>query len=223
MRNSCAGEVAPIELYDLATDSRETTNRIDEQELKPLIEELSRVALLHRTSGGHRTSELASSVRHVIDWVSDEAIRTQFQESGTKSVSVSRGELIVDVSIAQTDDTNGFSLNPRGLGVSGGRVDQVDHGESIVIRCDHDILVESVAIVAGNGTCGGYYTVGNHAPLAIYCVDADIDEKDQSGILSDIGVLKAGQALTLSSSPHLGVETPGQWRLGAITFRELAE
>ena len=63
--------------------------------------------------------------------------------------------------------------------------------------------------------------MGNHAPLAIYCVDADIDAQDQSGVLSDIGVLKAGQTLRLDSSPHLGVEAAGRWRLGALTVRLL--
>jgi hypothetical protein len=217
-----SGEANPVELYDLTIDSRETTNRIHEPALKSLVEELSGVALLHRTSGGHRTSELASPTRHVIDWVSDEALRAPFQKMGTKSVTITRDDISVEVSIAQADDAQGFHLNSRGLGITGGDFDQVDHGEAIVIRSNRDILVESLAIVAGNGTCGGFYTVADHAPLAIYCVDADIDEKDQSGILSDIGVLKAGEALTLSSSPHLGVETPGQWRLGGITIRELA-
>ena len=55
--------------------------------------------------------------------------------------------------------------------------------------------------------------------MAIYCVDADIDEKDQSGILSDIGVLQAGEELVLDSSPHLGVEQAGRWRIGSVSVR----
>ena len=225
-----SGKTDANELYDLATDSTESHNRIGEPDLQPLIEELTRVALLHRTSGGHRSSEFVSPTRHVIDWVSDRAVRKQF-EVGAFGIQMHRGEFTIEVAAiagrtpdtqpGATDNRALLSLNPRGLGVRGGKFDQVDQGESIVIRCDRDILIESVAIVAGNGTCGGYYTVGDHAPLAIYCVDADIDAKDQSGILSDIGVLKAGEALTLSSGPHLGVESPGQWRLGALTIREL--
>ena len=222
-----SGKASANELYDLATDSTESHNRIDETELKPLIDELTRVALLHRTSGGHRSSEFVSATRHVIDWTSDASVRKMF-EVGASSVRMYRGESTIEVAAAAASedldpgvDASLLSLNPRGLGISGGKFNQVDQGESIMIRCDRDVLIESVAIVAGNGRCGGYYTVGDHAPLAIYCVDADIDAKDQSGILSDIGVLKAGQTLTLCSSPHLGVESPGQWRLGALTIREL--
>ena len=80
-----------------------------------------------------------------------------------------------------------------------------------------------MSLFTNNQPCGGYYRIGKKAPLAIYCVDADIDFKDQSGILSDIGLLKAGEVLELSSAPHLGVESPGNWRLGAITLRELKD
>ena len=75
--------------------------------------------------------------------------------------------------------------------------------------------------MAGNGVCGGFYRVGENSPLAIYCIDADIDAKDQSGILSDIGVVKAGQKLRLDSSPHFGVEAKGSWRLLTLTVRLL--
>jgi hypothetical protein len=70
--------------------------------------------------------------------------------------------------------------------------------------------------------CGGFYRVGDAAPLAIYCVDADNDAKEQQGILSDLGVLKAGEVLRLDSGPHFGVEPAGRWRLGAVTVRPLA-
>jgi hypothetical protein len=92
-----------------------------------------------------------------------------------------------------------------------------------LVHFDRDVIVESAAIVAGNGQCGGFYQVGNLAPLDIYCVDGDIDAQDQSGILSDIGVLKKGQTLRLVSSPNFGVETPGQWRLANITVRLIAQ
>lgn len=39
--------------------------------------------------------------------------------------------------------------------------------------------------------------------------------------LARMGVLPAGQTLRLDSSPHLGVESPGRWRLGALTVRVL--
>ena len=80
----------------------------------------------------------------------------------------------------------------------------------------------SAGIVAGNGTCGGFYQVGDGAPLALYCIDAAIDMKDQSGLLSDIGLLKAGEVLRLDSSPHYGVEAEGRWRLQSLSVRPLA-
>ena len=97
----------------------------------------------------------------------------------------------------------------------------MDDGEAILLSFDRDVIVESVSVVAGNGVCGGFYQVGDNSPLAIYCIDADIDAKDQSGILSDIGVVRSGQILRLDSSPHFGVETPGQWRLAAVSVRAL--
>jgi hypothetical protein len=116
----------------------------------------------------------------------------------------------------------GINRNARGLGVSGGKLSQVESGESLEIVFDHDVIVESVGIVAGNGACGGFYQMGRGAPLAIYCVDADNDAKTQEGVISDLGVLPAGQSLRLNSSPHHGVEAAGRWRLGTLTVRVLA-
>ena len=113
-----------------------------------------------------------------------------------------------------------FNVDAAGLGITG-ESDSISNGEAIVIGFNTDVIVESAAIVAGDGTCGGFYQVGDHAPLAIYCVDADIDAQDQSGHLSDIGVLKAGQTLRLDSSPHFGVESAGDWRLRSLTIRTL--
>ena len=97
----------------------------------------------------------------------------------------------------------------------------MDDGQALWIGFDRDVIVESARIVAGNGACGGFYRMGRHEPLHIYCVDGDNDTQDQSGILSDLGVLKAGQTLRLDSSPHLGVDEAGSWRLGALTMRVL--
>ena len=55
--------------------------------------------------------------------------------------------------------------------------------------------------------------------MAIYCVDADIDAQDQSGILSDIGVLPKGETLVLDSAAHFGVEAEGRWRLAGLNVR----
>ena len=39
-------------------------------------------------------------------------------------------------------------------------------------------------------------------PLAIHCVDADNDAHDQSGILSDIGMLKSSAIRTMALKRH---------------------
>lgn len=43
----------------------------------------------------------------------------------------------------------------------------------------------------------------------------------QPGVLSDLGVLKAGESLRLDSAPHFGVEPAGQWRLCRLTVQLL--
>ena len=127
-------------------------------------------------------------------------------------------QLTVRAQRANGEKAARFDVNPRGLGIAGGPVKQVDAGEKLCLSFDQDVLVESVEIVAGNGVCGGFYRKAAQSPLAIYCVDADIDGKDQSGILSDVGILRKGEELMLDSSPHFGVEAAGQWRLGAINI-----
>ena len=234
------GELHPIELFDLRTDPTESTDRLHDASLQSLVQVLTREALRHRTAGGHRMVDIASDDRITFDWTLDGeqpaddrhvvGIASQFGAADTGGVSVSHDgdgpEITMSVSAEranQSTDETEFDVNPRGLGIAGGRFGQVDDSEAILVRFDRDVIVESAWIVAGNGQCGGFYQVGDLAPLAIYCVDADIDAQDQSGILSDIGVLKKGQTLRLDSSPHFGVETPGQWRLANITLRMIAE
>jgi hypothetical protein len=137
------------------------------------------------------------------------------------TLSITRKGLNMTIK-AKGEQDAGISPNPRGLGVSGGKLGQVESGEVLEIVFDRDVIVESVGIVAGNGTCGGFYQMGQGAPLAIYCVDADNDAKAQQGVISDLGVLPAGQALRLDSSPHHGVEAAGSWRLETLTVRVLA-
>ena len=233
-----AGDINPVELYDLATDSKEADNRVSETELQPLVAYLAQVALLHRTAGGHRLADHASMSRVTLSWqvapnssnratpAGNEYIRLtdQFQGASGKAQTVDAKAFRMTLSAVQNDiqsDAVTFTANDRGLGISSGQFHQVDDGEALLIQFDRDVIVESAAIVAGNGVCGGYYQVGEHAPLAIYCVDGDIDAQDQSGILSDIGVVKAGQTLRLDSSAHFGVETPGRWRLASLTVRLL--
>ncbi len=237
------GRAIPFEVYDLANDQWEKKNLIDDPKFAKRLKGFCKWAEEERNAGGHRYVE-GASVQHLVsgkrvtfDWrkhdekASDLAHRFAGKSAtelsvegkllserfGTEEITmtikgVRAGEPLKDAT---------FAPNERGLGLSSGEFNQVDDGEALLISFDRDVLVESAAIVAGNGLCGGFYQVGDHAPLAIYCVDADNDAKDQHGILSDIGVLKKGQTLRLDSSPHYGVEPPGQWRLGALTVQTL--
>lgn len=229
------GEARPFELYDLLTDPEEEHDRLHDASLKPLVEHLAQLALLHRNSGGHRMADIAADERISFDWRSNNNptarglnspndVNRKFDGHSANGCAVESAGLTMTIrgvlkNGAASDGV--FTSNDRGLGLSSGAVKQIDGGEALLISFDEDVIVESAAIVAGNGTCGGFYRVGDHAPLAIYCVDADIDAKDQSGLLSDIGVLKKGQTLRLDSSPHFGTESPGQWRLGVLTVRRL--
>lgn len=224
------GEAHPMELYDLATDSVETYNRISEPGLQPLVAHLSSVAQRHRTAGGHRLAASASAERITFHWLTDAPtvvgsvnVADQFRSAAATGVRVDSNGIKMNVANGGRYNpfTTRFVVNARGLGLDSGEFEQVDDGEALVISFDQDVIVESVSIVAGNGVCGGFYRVGQNSPLAIYCIDADIDAKDQSGILSDIGVVKAGQKLRLDSSPHFGVEAKGRWRLQALTVRLL--
>ena len=90
-----------------------------------------------------------------------------------------------------------------------------------MLRFEKDVIIEYAAIRAGEGSCGGFYRMGKSAPLAIYCVDADNDSKEQHSHLSDLGVLRAGEALRLDSSPHYGTEPAGSWHLQKLAVRLL--
>lgn len=229
------GQARPFELFDLHADPKEKHDRLHDDSLEPLIEYLTQLALRHRNSGGHRVTEIASDERIVFDWragsgqstarnETTESLAARFEgrSSGGVTAKANRISITVrgEVQNGRTSNST-FACNDRGLGLSSGKFKQVDTGEALLISFDEDVIIESAAIVAGNGTCGGFYRVGDHAPLAIYCVDADIDAKDQSGLLSDIGLLKKGLTLRLDSSPHFGTESPGQWRLSALTVRRL--
>jgi arylsulfatase A len=203
-----AGIANPYELYNLAVDPRESKNLIRETSLQPLIEFLTREALLHRNSGGHRYTGFVEEEPIVFDW---------------RTGAVSEKEVVngLTLSIRSEDEEATFTSDDSGLGLAGNGSNAVNAGEALWISFDQDVIVDSAALIAGDGVCGGFYQVGAGAPLAIYCIDADIDDKDQSGVLSDIGFLKAGEILRLDSSPHYGVEAAGQWRLGALQVRLL--
>jgi arylsulfatase A len=196
-----AGKARPVELFNLDKDTMEQNNRLMEGGLQPLGRYMVRQALHHRNAGGHRVAAFAPHKRLAFDW------RKEKQPNGAILTLKTKG--------------GEPSVNELGLGIVGGDSDQVDSGEALLISFDRDVVIESAAITAGTGTCGGFYRVGDKAPLAIYCVDADNDSKDQQGILSDLGVLKAGKILRLDSSPHHGVEVEGKWRLRELIVRVL--
>ena len=60
--------------------------------------------------------------------------------------------------------------------------------------------------------------IGRKFPLAIDCLDADLDAKDQQGIMGDLGALRAGEILQLSSERLHGVEPEGSWMLQRVVF-----
>lgn len=224
-----SGNANPIELYELGSDQREATNRIGDPELAPLVEYLTKTALLHRNAGGHRTAEFAPPQRITVSFdkgPTADAIAGQKTASyrlNAKSPDMST-TVNVTLSAVRKDtpiDDATFAPNERGLGIAGGagKFDQIESGEALLISFDRDVLLESAGLVAGNGQCGGFYTVGDHGPLAIYCIDAANDAKDQTGLLSDLGVLNAGETLRLDSSPNYGADPAGRWRLKSLTFR----
>ncbi len=217
------------ELYDLSKDLKEQNNLINRKQLKPLISHLTKVAQLHRRRGSSATN-LKIGDRISWNWLSDNnGHTTHAKASDGQPASKLRlpspdKQLTLTLSgttgsAAFNNDT--FHLNPRGLGLSGGKFKQVENGEAILISFDQDVLIESVGLMAGNGVCGGFVKKGDNAPLAIYCMDADNDSKDQFARISDLGILKKGDFLRLDSSPHHGTEPKGQWRLANLTVHTL--
>ncbi len=219
------GVAEPIELYSLVLDPREQDNKIADAEVQDIVSELTKQAMLVRSSGGIRLAKAVTDQRAAFvfspeyeDVVDVEVIRANQASPSASRIAARASTCGVEMSLASLPE-QGLHVNTRGVGVAGGKVRQVEAGESLVIQFSRDVVVESVAIIAGRGQCGGYYRVGNKSPLAIYCVDGDNDSKDQAAVLSDIGVLRADEKLTLCGSPHLGCEASGRWRLGAITVR----
>lgn len=197
------GKANSYELYNLATDPKEAQDISPEKKYEPLLRHLHEVALLHRNIGGHRLASLAKQDAVAFDWRSpphkSPSLQTKLVASGGKLIET-----------------------PEGLGIQGNQSPKVNGGEAIEITFRQDVLLESIAIQAGkDGSCGGFVKVGSNAPLAIYCVDADNDSREQHSNLSDLGVLEAGQILRLDSSPHYGSEPPGRWLLQTLVVRPL--
>lgn len=212
-----AGQVEPEALYELGSDQMETRNRLDEPALAPLIAHISALAELHRNVGGHRLADLDPGKPVTFTFEPDGSLRPAPAGAPTAIVPTM-------IALAPNGMPVGgakLSRSADGIGVRGSASRAVNGGEALEFTFSADVIVEHVAIVAGDGVCGGSYSVGNAAPLAIYCVDADNDPKDQSGVLGDIGVVRAGETLRLDSSAHYGAEAPGEWRVRTIRVRPL--
>ena len=200
-----SGKANPTMLFDLQSDPTEAKNRLTDPKLKSLVKKLVSTALLHRRAGGHRFVPLAPRKRISFDW--------------TKPIP-SPGPMVMNL-LAKGGKA---SMDPDGVGIPGLGSGRVEAGQGIALRFQQDVLIESIGLKAGkDGTCGGSLIMGKRAPLAIYCTDKDNDAKDQQGIMSDLGILKKGEMLLLEASPHLGVESPGSWKLQSLVVRPFAE
>jgi len=202
------GKTKATALYNLELDPMEQTDLLGNRKDDSLVQHLSRLARKHRNAGGLRYTALDLSRSTVFD------LSTPSDFAGT-NWRIAQNGLVMDVT-----GSNDLAHSSDGLGVKGGGSEKaVDSGEHLAIRFDRDVVIENVAIAAGKGSCGGFYQVGDAAPLALYCIDADNDAQDQRGNLSDIGYLPKGVALKLDSSPHFGVESAGNWVLQSLRVR----
>ena len=85
----------------------------------------------------------------------------------------------------------------------------MDGGETLSIQWNRVIVLNQVALLVGAGQCGESLRLGKNSPLAVDCLDANLDEKNQQGIQGDLGVLHAGEVLQLSSERVHGIESEG--------------
>jgi hypothetical protein len=232
------GSAVPMALYELTSDPREQQDLLATPELQPLVQHLKAMADNHRNLGGHRytdlqiegafqldfsatgkLSELLSGKSSVTVDLSDLDPPTQLLDGVKVTISAGRDK----TALASAEELATFEAGTAGLGIVGGKVGRIDRGEVVSLSFNRDVVLESASLTAQNGACGGFYQIAENAPLAIYCIDADNDSKDQHGILSDLGVLPAGKRIVLNSSPHFGVEPAGSWQLLQVNGQVLAK
>jgi len=226
------GTSQPTELYNLSEDPVETKNLLGEKSLERLVTFLTHEAKQHRNAGGYRLNQAAQSTSRSVDFTFHRGDPTTVakQVAGHRTAEVTLQNPRAPTSdltvICTAYGANGntsceLTCTPAGLGVSTGASPACDASEAIVFRFSHSVVVESVTLVAGSGQCGGFYTIGDKAPSQVYCMDADNDEQDQSGNVSDLGVVLGGEVLRFDSSPFLGVEPQGEWSIAKIVVRVL--
>lgn len=228
-----AGTATPYELYNLSQDPKETTNLIARPKLLSLIQRLAETAIRHRNAGGHRLAKFFTKDRFIFDWTKakkppqylTQNLQGKSDAAANFSIRIAKPSLAVKVTGVHGSEIlrgNSFAWSPSGLGFLDNPLRRIENNRGLLISFDRDVLIESVGIATGNaGQCGGFYQMGDSAPMAVYCMDADNDSKSQHGILSDLGVLKAGKSLRLDSDPHFGVEPAGQWRLCRLAVQLL--
>ncbi|MEM9366689.1 MAG: sulfatase-like hydrolase/transferase, partial [Planctomycetota bacterium] len=204
------GRAELLELYDLSSDRMESIDHVAEPRLKPLRVHLNQMALKHRMAGGHRLVALGKG----------EPIHIDLRKEARPVIQ--RGGLNVRLGASGDDE---LAFEAQGLGVMGGGSNQVDGGEVIAISFDQDVIVEALALAAGDdGVCGGFLRIGDGAAQPIYCVDAHAEKytkTDHRGMLTDLGVVKTGQTLFLDSGRLYGANALGSWWLQSIQVRLL--
>ena len=219
------GDGNPFALYELRGDPMETKNRLQERALAPLVQRMLQEARSLRLSGGHRfpAQDLKSMIP--LDLGNTEAWMRQPIQDGIRLVSKGHPQAwTIDIwrNASKNVASGSFAWDSQGLGIrGGGHSDRVDGGETLSMQWNRDIVLNQVALLAGAGQCGGSVRMGKKSPLAIYCLDADLDVKDQQGIMGDLGVLLAGDILQLSSERLHGVEPEGSWMLQRVVFSPL--
>ena len=198
------GQAKPIELYDLSKDRLEKNNLIQNPELKSLVDYLVTRAEYERQLGSIRLEEKPSKK---ISW--------SFNKTKVKlDNSLRLRKEDVEISL---NSSSKLTINSSGLGCIGGDNKAVDSDESLRISFDCDVVINSIELKAGEiGRCGGFYQMGSSSPLQIVCIDKDNDAKNQQAALSDLGVLRKGDNLILSSQSFLDTEPEGSWRLKRI-------
>lgn len=197
------GKAETQALYHLSKDKEESINLLSNPEYQYLVDALSQRAMIETKIGSQRLYR--------------EGIKSvEFHFNEKQSLGNSIVKLVAQGLECHIKSTSELIQTNQGLGIKGGGSVRVDKNEKLEISFSKDVVIEKLALFAGEGQCGGSYKMNESAPLQIYCVDAALDMKNQMSDLSDLGVLKKGQSLVLDASPYLGVEAQGSWTLQKI-------
>ena len=197
------GIAMPEALYHLSKDPEESQNLIDNPEYKYLLKALSERAAMETKVGAQK---LYRADRASVEFAFDQNKLLNMTEVKLKAKGL---ECYIKAPSALVQSL-------QGLGIKGNESSRVDGNETLNVTFNQDVIVEKLALFAGEGTCGGSYQMGQAVPVQLYCIDKALDMKNQTAELSDLGVLKKGDNLVLDASPYLGVEMAGSWTLQKI-------